>query len=258
MLLSLFLGLILGTAQAGQDVSLKAKDGSAVHAVAEKVSGAQSGVVLVHMLGRSGEDWSSFSQKLLKSGMSNIAPDLRGHGSSAKAGEELSDDDYRNMLHDVNAAIAWLRTQGVQNVSCVGASIGANLCLQAAAEDPMVVNVVMLSPSLNTKGIVTPPALKTYGNRPLLLVASEEDTAAAHAATLLHERAQGQVYLEMYAGAGHGTRMMNREASLEGMVQSWLLGTFELGDGEVVMPRPGMQVDDSQIETEGRKLQSHE
>lgn len=250
--------LLCAAALAGQDLNLKAADGSAVHAVAEKAPDSARGVVLVHMLGRDAGDWVSLSARLVKAGMTTVAPDLRGHGRSARAGQELADADYPAMAHDVRAAVAWLRAQGVTEISCVGASIGANLCLSVAAEDPQLVNVVMLSPGLNYKGVVSPPALKAYGNRPLLLVASEEDAPAAHASTLLSERALGQVYYELYNGAGHGTRMLNREAALEGLVQSWLLGTFELGNGEVVVPRPAMQVDSSEIATEGKRLQSHE
>ncbi len=255
MMLPLFL---IGAAFAAQDVSLKTSDGVTLHARVEKAKGATRGVVLVHMLDREAADWDYFAEKLSKSGLTTIAVDLRGHGSSAKAGQELSPTDYQNMLHDVKAASAWLRAQGVTEVSCVGASIGANLCLQAGAADTGMVNVVMLSPGLNYKGVTSPPALKGYGNRPLLIVTSEEDTGATHASGLLYERALGQAHLELYNGAGHGTRMLNREAGLEGLIQSWLLGTYELGNGQVVVPRPAMAVDSDQMATEGKKLQSHE
>ncbi len=254
----MILMLVAGAALAAQDVSLTTSDGVKLHARTESADGSSRGVVLVHMLDRNAGDWDMFAGKLARSGLNTIAVDLRGHGSSAMAGQELSPTDFQNMLHDVNAAAAWLRDHGVSEISCVGASIGANLCLQAGAANADVVNVVLLSPGLNYKGITTPPALKEYGNRPLLIVASEEDTTSSHASGLLLERAQGQVHFEALQGAGHGTRMLNRDGGLEGLVQSWLLGTYELGNGEVVVPRPAMTVDASQIETEGQKLQSHQ
>ena len=249
---------LIGTAFAVQDVSLKTQDGLTLHARGQKVKGASKGVVMVHMLGRDAVDWDFTAGQLVDDGFTVVAPDLRGHGKSPQSGQELAQTDYLNMLHDVNAAVDWLRSQGVTEVSCMGADLGANLCLQAAAEEPAVVNLVLLSPSLNTKGILSPPALKGYGNRPILLVASDEDQPAAHAASLLVSRAQGQAHLELLTDAGHGTTMLNRDGSLEGLVQRWLLGTYQFGTGEIVVPRPGMNVDTAQIETEGQKLQSHE
>lgn len=250
--------LLVGAALAMQDASLRTADGLQLHARVEQPSDPKSGVVLVHMLGRQASDLDFLAERLGKSGIVSIAPDLRGHGTSAKAGEALTDDDYKAMVYDVRAAVGYLRDAGVEQISCVGGSIGANLCLNVAAEDKAMVNVVMLSPGLNYKGVTTPQSLKEYGNRPLLIVASEDDVGSARAATLLHERALGQVHLEMYTEAGHGTKMLNREAGLDGMIQSWLLGTFELGSGEVVVPRPAMDVDANSMATEGKKLQSHE
>ncbi|MCB9779479.1 MAG: alpha/beta fold hydrolase [Alphaproteobacteria bacterium] len=246
--------LVLGTALAATDVTLKAEDGAKVHARVSKSDGAKKGIVLVHMLGRDATDWDMVGEKLAARGMTAIAPDLRGHGSSAKAGTDLTDADYRDMLLDVRAAKSWLKAQGVTEVSCMGASIGANLCLQAGAEDPSIVNEVLLSAGLNYKGVVTPPALSEYGNRPLLIVASDDDRPALQAANLLHDKAKGQVHLELLSQAGHGTKMLNRAGHLENMVISWLMGTYELTSGEVVVPKPGMGVGEGQIETEGKKL----
>ncbi|RME23165.1 MAG: alpha/beta fold hydrolase [Deltaproteobacteria bacterium] len=254
----MILMLIASVAFAAQDTTLTAADGVKLHARTEPVAGSTRGVVLVHMLGRNAGDWDLFAEKLARSGFQTIAVDLRGHGDSDLAGQELSPTDYQNMLHDVNAAAGWLRDQGVTDINCVGASIGANLCLQAAAANADFVNVVLLSPGLNYKGIATPSALKEYGNRPLLIVASEEDSVSNHAAGVLLERALGQAHLETLQGAGHGSRMLNRDPGLEGLVRSWLLGTYELGNGEVVVPRPAMTVDASQMQTEGTKLQSHQ
>lgn len=250
--------LLVGAALAAQDVNLRASDGVKIHARVEKPAGAKKGVVLVHMLGRDATDFDFLAEKLAKTGMATVAPDLRGHGGSDKAGQELTDADHLAMVYDVQAAVKYLRDNGVTEVSCLGGSIGANLCLNVAAEDKGMVNVVMLSPGLNYHGVTTPQALKDYGNRPLLIVTSEDDTASARASTLLHERAMGQVHLEVYPEAGHGTKMLNREAGLEGIVQSWLIGTYELGSGEVVVPRPAMDVEGEAMQTEGQKLQSHE
>lgn len=246
--------LLLGAALAGTDVQLKTADGQSIHASAVPSAGAKRGVILVHMEGGSAEDWGYLSDRLNRAQLTVIAPDLRGHGKNTH--KELTDADYQAMVADVNASASWLRKQGITEVSCVGASVGANLCLRAAAQDPQMENVVMLSPGLNIKGVTSGDALPGYGDRPLLIVASQEDAASRSAATVLDSAAQGQKHLEMLQNAGRGTRMLNQNANLEGLVLSWLLGTFKLSSGEIVTPKPAA-ADPGTVETTGKKLPGH-
>lgn len=248
--------LTVATPAQADTQSLEASDGTRLHAIAKGAEG-KKGVVLVHMLGREAEDWAFFADRLSKSQVRTIAVDLRGHGKSDKADDILEDADYPAMQQDVAAAVAWLRAQGVEEVSCAGASIGANLCLQAAADDPGIVNVVALSPGLKYKGVTSVDALEAYGERPLLIVASEDDGYSAKTAMVLDQRAKGQHHFELLQAAGHGTKMLNREPSLEGLVLSWLVGTYELSSGELVTPRPGSNAQVDDVQTSGQKLDTH-
>lgn len=237
------------------DVALTAADGTALHAVAEVPAGAKNGVVLVHMANRSQADWRFVSEKLHRAGVGALALDLRGHGGSARAGESLSDADYLAMEQDVEAAISWLRAQGAEAVSCVGASLGANLCLRVSARDPSVVNLVLLSPALKKHGLTTAAAMAQYGERPVLFVASMAERYDGISAEKLEARAAGQHHLELLADAGHGTKMLNRDSSVEGLLLSWLLGTYELAPGETVRPRPAGEQELRDIKTDGQKLE---
>ncbi len=239
------------------DTQLTAGDGARLHALVAPLKGSAKGVVLVHMLGREAADWKYLGERLGKAGLQTIAVDLRGHGRSDKAGQELLPGDYPQMTQDVAAAVAWLRGQGATQISCVGASIGANLCLEAAAADAGIVNVVALSPGLNYKGVTSPDAVDALGQRPLLLVASQEDQYSAKSAVVLEQRAQGQHHYLMLKGAGHGSVMLNRDSSLEGVILSWLLGTYQLASGELVTPRPAGESAVENVQTEGEKLDSH-
>lgn len=247
------LTLLLATAAlAAQNVQIKAADGTAIAASTEVVKGSKKGVVLVHMEGRTAEDWTYLADRLAKSQLTTVAPNLRGHGGSGGAA-----DAFPAMVGDVQASIAWLHKQGVAEVSCVGASVGANLCVQAAAADPSVVNVVMLSPGLNIKGVTSSDAMPRYGDRPLLVVAASGDAASTSAAKVLQGVAQGQKHVEILQGTAKGTRMLNENANLEGLIQSWLLGTFSLSSGEIVTPKPGSAAPGT-VETTGEKLPSHQ
>lgn len=241
-------------ALAASSVQLRTSDGLVLHALADVPRGATKGVILVHMAGRSSADWAYFAERLDKGGLATIAPDLRGNGRSKSARPHLTDADYPAMVADVEAAAGWLRSHGITEIECAGASLGANLCLAAAAVDKGIVNVVMLSPGLNYKGITTGDKISAYGDRPILFVASSEDTYSARSANLLDQRAKGQHLYELLDGAGHGTRMLNRDPNLEGLVMSWLLGTYTLASGKLVVPKPDIPASTDKIETTGKKL----
>ena len=174
-MLSTCLALWMSTATAATPLSLNATDGTRIHAEATLVKGTTRGVVMAHMVGRDSGDWASLAKRLESAKLSSIAVDLRGHGKSAKAGDELTADDYTAMVTDLAAAVRWLRSKGATDVSCVGASLGANLCAQLSAADPGIVNLVLLSPGLNYKGVTSGGALKAYGDRPVLIVAADDD-----------------------------------------------------------------------------------
>jgi len=257
-MLFFLLTALLGSAIAQSSINLTATDGSKVHAQTTLLKGSKQGVLLVHMMGRDSADWSFLSKKLHQIQFSTIAIDLRGHGKSAKAGVPLQDGDYLAMLGDLEAGANWLRSKGIDNISCVGASIGANLCAQLGARDPRIVNLVLLSPGLNYKGITSGDALKQYGNRPVLLVAAEDDRFAPRSAAALEEVAQGQVHYELFAEGGHGTKMLTRASTLEQTVMSWLAGTFKLVTGEIVRPTAEIKRLNEEITTSGKKMQVHQ
>jgi pimeloyl-ACP methyl ester carboxylesterase len=247
---------ILGVslALAGTWVPLETVDGKHVYALVEKSVQNERGAVLVHMDGRSSADWSATAVRLAKSQMTAIAVDLRGHGRSREGNSVAGDADYPDMVHDLEAAVAWLKKSGVTEVSCVGASVGANLCLALAAKDPSIANLVLLSPGLNYKGVRA--SMDGYGDRPVLFVASSDDSYSAKSVAILEPNAQGQHHSELFARAGHGTKMLTAESSLEGTIVSWLLGTYHLASGELVLPKVDAGSTQA-IETSGQKLDIH-
>ena len=181
----------------------------------------------------------------------SIRPDLRGHGANVKGTPpELTQDDYKAMTQEVRSGAAYLKKLGAEKVVCIGAALGANLCLRAAASDPEIHSVVMLSPGMNIKGVTTVDALARYTDRPLLLVASEEDKISARTAAVLEERAKTVVHYELLSQAGRGTKMLNRDGSLEGLVVSWVLGSFDLQAGDGTLPK-GALSNPGEVETTG-------
>lgn len=247
-MLSLLLTLSGLSPASAAAVSLKAPDGTALSADAEVVSGATRGVVLVHMDGRDRADWSFIAERISRSGLSTINVDLRGHGGSGGSADPVAS------LQDVQAAISWLRAKGVAQVSCVGAELGANLCAQAAAADPELVGLAMLSPRIDHGGVKSLGSVKTYGARPALVVASTEDAEGVRCAGIIVERiAPESASFIQLSDAGIGTRMLARDPGLENRLVEWLMGSATLGTGDLSTVRPDTSTETA-IETTGEML----
>ena len=258
-LLTFLFALLLSWQAQAADVTLTAKDGTRLHALYEPSTkkGAVQGVVLVHGDKRQAADWSFLMTKLAQAGFNTIAPDLRGHGANITQGTSpatLTETQYQAMVLDVNAATDYLRSKGNKSISLVGATLGANLAIQAASATRDATNVVLLSPGLTYQGVSTSDALARYGDRPILMVVSKDDGYAAKSALVLDAQAKGKKHMEIYPSAGSGATMLNREPGLEGLILSWLLGTYAL-EGDSATQDPNIDLGkDKAIETTGDKL----
>jgi pimeloyl-ACP methyl ester carboxylesterase len=177
------------------------------------------GVILLHMLYSDRSQWGSFPQLLAESGYGVLSVDLRGHGET---GGTIDWDLAANDLEQIwNYLIS--RPEIDQNrTAMIGASIGANLALVGGSNEESIITVVMLSPGLNYAGVKTEPALISFGDRPVLIVASQEDTYAADSSVALDKAANGESRLILYDGAGHGTYMFEAEPDLSEKIIGWL------------------------------------
>lgn len=209
-----------------EHISIKTEDGFEIIGSFYK-SESDTGVVLLHMLNRNRNDWNAFARQLQKEGYNVLSIDLRGHGQSLKKDgrtaewQTFSEKDFNDIILDVKAAKEFLESKGVNKISLVGASIGANIALNYAAEDIEIKTVILLSPGLDYRGVKVDDNAKDYGNRPILIVASEDDEYSATASKTLIEQAVGKKELKMYTNAGHGTRMFPN-TDLDKVIIDWL------------------------------------
>jgi len=208
-----------------QRVSLRTEDGVTLAATwYEPSTRPAPAVVLVHMLQKSKRDWDSFATRLAGEGVGALALDLRGHGESSGGAQ-----DYAGMVQDVRAARRFLATRGdvvPGRIGFVGASLGATIAAQAAADDPGVVSLVLLSPSLDYRGLRIEPSVRKYGGRPLLLVASDDDGYASRTVRELQKPAAGVREIMLLSRAGHGTTMLTGDPDLARRLVEWLRRTL--------------------------------
>jgi pimeloyl-ACP methyl ester carboxylesterase len=197
-------------------------------------------VILLHMLGKDRSTWNAFASTLSqKEGYAVLSIDLRGHGESVKENngntisfQSFTPDDYNKMVLDVNAAKQFLITNknaNPNNISIVGASIGANVAINYAAMDPTIKSVVLLSPGINYRGVSTEEAITKYkNNNSVYIAATEGDSEAADGSKILCEKINCDGNLKIYSGGNsnsHGTNMFSDQSlnpPLQDLIISWL------------------------------------
>ena len=157
-------------------------------------------VLLLHQWQSDRHSYDDFAKRMQGKGFAILSIDGRGFGESTRAADgmkvppERTDTAVKAMLGDVGAAFEFLSKQAnvdPSRVGIVGASYGSSLAILYAADNPKVKAVALLSPGLNYFGnMQTEPAVKKYGDRPLLLVAANDDKESADSVNKL--KAAGQ------------------------------------------------------------------
>ncbi len=100
-------------------------------------TGSGPAVLLVHGIGSRHETWLPIVQELAKN-HTVIAPDLLGHGRSAKPRADYSIGGYANGLRDL------LTYLGIDRVSVVGHSLGGGIAMQFAYQFPQRTERIVL------------------------------------------------------------------------------------------------------------------
>ena len=186
-------------------------------------------VILCHQFRSNRQSYRGFQEKLASNGISSLAIDFRGFGESTDSGlsyENFGDQDYHNMLKDINAALVFMQSETVTdrveptNIGLVGASIGANLSIMAGAEIEGLKCIAALSPGRSWHGLEPLP----YAPRveiPSLVAYAKDDKQSAELIPDLREAFGGNTpeIIEL-PGSEHGTNMLAK--GLDDTLLKWL------------------------------------
>lgn len=239
--------LMMGLPALAGTVSIRTSDGITVKAQHE--GRGDKGVVLVHGKNRTAADYDYLRGRLAELGFQVVAINLRGHGAT---GGSLTDESWAAMDRDVCASAKYLSSRGAEVVTVIGSEFGGSLAVHAAADCPSIHRLVLLSPDLSKKGTVTMGAsIEAMGEKPVLLVANDEDLGQNRSAGFIEAKAKGKVDTHFASGAGTGIKMLNREAGLEGTIVSWLNESFELNTADMTQTRTLKSDDATDIKTTG-------
>jgi dienelactone hydrolase len=209
----------------GRPVGFAAPDGTNLSAVLYEANNRPApGIVLVHMLGRSKDEWTWIADRLQESGATVLALDLRGHGASGGSPALLAP-----MVSDVGAALDWLAARPnvrAGALGVVGASLGANRAALAAADRGAVRAIALVSPSLDYRGVrLDGTSIKKLGARPMWLSASTEDPYALRTLKEIQAAAGAREQFLSTARA-HGTGLLGADPELTRSLMDWLRRTL--------------------------------
>ena len=112
------------------------------------------------------------------------------------------------------------------SVGIVGASIGANLAVLDAADDPGVLSIALLSPGIDYKGLRTEAAMKKFGARPALLAGSTRDPYVARSIRHLTTIGPGLREVRLTDSIAHGTVLLSRDPELIPALVDWFKRTL--------------------------------
>jgi len=217
-----------------QTVTIDSSDGvKIVGSFWESARASSPAVLLLHQWQSDRHSYDDFAKRLNAKGFDVLSIDGRGFGESVKTADgktvapERTDAAVKGMLGDVGAAFDFLSKQknvDPARVGIVGASYGSSLAIIYAADNPKVKAVALLSPGLNYFGnMATEPAVAKYGNRPLLLVAAQDDKESADAVKKLDSVGANDKYqVKIFEKGGHGTGIFEAKVGLEDLLEQFL------------------------------------
>lgn len=180
-------------------------------------------VLLCHQAGSSRGEYGPIAPRLVRAGCNCLAIDQRSgramngveNLTAQRAAAKKLPTTYLDARRDIEAALAWVRTQGYDGPLVLwGSSYSSALALVVAAETEVKLAAVLaFAPGeyLGEKGIVGDAAAKL--KTPVLIVSPERERAQAEA---IFGRIRGGLgVLEIGAGIIHGSRTLYRGADAD-------------------------------------------
>jgi len=179
------------------DIDFPTSDGGQIHA--HLYGSGDHAVVLAHGKVFNKESWQPLSEILAGRGFRVLALDFRGYGQSI-AGSEPGRLDL-----DVLGAVAYLGSQGVKDVSLIGASMGGWAVANAATQckPGRLQNVILMAPA----PIDAPEAMQADR---ILYIVSEGEPGLGRIRQQ-YDRAPDPKQLELLPGSAHAQHIFKTD-----------------------------------------------
>jgi dienelactone hydrolase len=154
--------------------------------------------------------WWGFAEDLADEGYLVLTYNARGYCPGAMGGCSGGEQDLGEIWRDVVGAVGFLRSEGAQRVSLVGASMGGTASLYAAAqEDLQLEAIVTLSAPAAFEGMDLTPDVLTRVDAAKLFVAGLDDGPYADDAQRLYDTSPPPKRVEILTTGDHGTDVLS-------------------------------------------------
>lgn len=217
-------------------VNLVTSDGVKIAGNFYQPAGEVKGFVLyLHMMPATKESYNEIATRLQRVGYAGLSIDLRGHGESqggTKGYLTYTTSEQQASIKDVRSAIEFLKKHGAtdSDISIIGASIGANLAIEYAAQNNSIERIVALSPGLDYYGIKAGELVKKFSqNQSLLIAGSKDDTNVPDDYKQIQDIKtdypnKNTIQVKIYDKGGHGTDIMKNNQELEDNIVAFIVG----------------------------------
>ena len=192
-------------------------------------------VVLLHSLGYSSQWWEDLPSDLLNRGYAVLKIDLRGHGKSVynaklvrTSWSDMTNSAYAKYPDDVIAVIEKIKADNSKKVffndwAIVGADIGGNTAILVAdkvAYKPKT--LVLLSPTVDVKGLYVPVKLANLDNIDIFSISGTGDVSGATTEAYLKKFSQSTFATYTSDARSKGMIMLKNDETLSKVITSWI------------------------------------
>ena len=186
---------------------------------------APAGIVFAHMLPADQGSWYEEAARYADAGYLALTFNFRGYCPGDEGGCSGGDKDPDEAAVDLAAAAAYLRSQGVQRIALVGASMGGAAALNVAASDPGATEaVITLSAPAAIGALAVGPDTLARIEAATLYLAATDDASAAQAAEAFYNWSVQPKRFEVLPSDDHGTDMLTGNAGgrVRDLMDLWL------------------------------------
>ncbi|MHB1443268.1 MAG: alpha/beta hydrolase [Candidatus Humimicrobiaceae bacterium] len=177
-------------------------------------------VILSHMFPTDQTSWFEFAKFLNENNIAALTYDFRGYGKSE------GKKDIPNIYKDLEAAVKFISSFGLNSIYLMGASMGGTASIIAAAAEPDISGLITLSAPDEFKGLSSKNAVKDL-KCPKLFIAAKDDAYAFKSANFFYDNSNEPKEKLILDGKSHGTFIFNEEPENGNKIREAVILFFE-------------------------------
>ncbi|MCX7642028.1 MAG: alpha/beta hydrolase [Elusimicrobiales bacterium] len=156
-------------------------------------------LLLIHSQKENYTEWKNWFSHIEAFGYGWAAIDLRGHGVSIYKTDGSSqtyssfsvsgnDNEYNKMIRDIDTAVLYLSSNGIteDKIFIIGSQLGANVAAKFCVINKNIAGLVLIHPYSTINDIPIIGLLRSYGQRPILMVSSQNNLKRIRDTLLLY------------------------------------------------------------------------